>query len=127
MHRAAHELRDSVVVDEWIGPLRRLPVLGAGQLAEFLDDAWRRLFLAELLASYTHTSGGTIWVPTRRGLRRRRVSELDPVQLAGLIDVVPEEERSGVYRRLGDLALFLTGVFPDSSTTRQFAPWPRTG
>ena len=63
-----------------------------------------------------------MWVPTGRGLRRRRVSELDPVQLAGLIDVVPEEERSGVYRRLGDLALFLTGVFPDSSTTRQFAP-----
>jgi hypothetical protein len=27
-----------------------------------------------------------------------------------------------VYRRLGDLALFLTGVFPDHTATRAFAP-----
>jgi hypothetical protein len=30
--------------------------------------------------------------------------------------------RAGVYRRLGDLALFLTGVFPDHTATRAFAP-----
>lgn len=120
VHRAAFELRDAVAVDEWIGPRRRLPVLGASQLVDFLSDRWRRLFLAELLASYTHVAGGSMWVPTGRGWRRRRFSELDPVQLASLIEVVPEAERPGVYRRLGDLALFLTGVFPDSSTTRQF-------
>src|SRR5262249_40857292 len=39
--------------------------------------------------------------------------ELDPVQLAGLLAAVPAAERPGVLRRLGDLALFLTGVFPD--------------
>jgi hypothetical protein len=120
VHRASLDLRDAVAVDEWIGPRRRLPVLGASQLADFLSDRWRRLFLAELLASYTHVAGGTVWVPTGRGWRRRRFSELDPVQLASLIEVVPEAERPGVYRRLGDLALFLTGVFPDSSATRQF-------
>jgi hypothetical protein len=48
-----------------------------------------------------------------RGWRRRRFSELDPVQLAGLLDAVPAAERPGVLRRLGDLALFLVGVFPD--------------
>ena len=52
-------------------------------------------------------------VATRRGLRRQRFSKLDPVRLAGLLDVVPDAERPGVFRRLGDLALFLTGVFPD--------------
>src|SRR6266511_2605156 len=31
-------------------------------------------------------------------------------------------ERVGIYRRLGDLALFLTGVFPDHTATRAFAP-----
>jgi hypothetical protein len=33
--------------------------------------------------------------------------------LAALLDVVDEEEKPGIYRRLGDLALFLSGVFPD--------------
>ena len=120
VHRAAASLRGAVAVDEWIGPRRRLPVLGAAQLADFLADPGRRLFLAELLASYTHVSGGAIWERTARGWRRRRFSELDPVQLATLIDVVPESERPGVYRRLGDLALFLTGVFPDSSAAHRF-------
>ncbi len=120
VHRAEFELRGAVAVEEWVGPRRRLPVLGAGQLADFLADRGRRLFLTELLASYTHVSGGSVLVPTGRGWRRRRFSELDPVQLASLIEMVPEAERPGVYRRLGDLALFLTGVFPDSSTTRQF-------
>jgi hypothetical protein len=31
-----------------------------------------------------------------------------------MLEVVPAAERPGVYRRLGDLALFLTGVFPDA-------------
>lgn len=44
-----------------------------------------------------------------------RFSELDPVRLAGLVDLVDEDELPGIYRRLGDLALFLTGVFPDHS------------
>lgn len=46
--------------------------------------------------------------------RRRHFSELDLAQLARMLDVVPAVERPGVYRRLGDLTLFLTGVFPDS-------------
>ena len=81
--------------------------------ATLLADPARRFFLVELLASYTHVVSGSTWTPTRRGWRRRRFSELDPVQLAGLLDAVPPAERPGVLRRLGDLALFLTGVFPD--------------
>ena len=61
-------------------------------------------------------------VQTRRGWRRQRFSELDPLRLASLLEVVPEPERVGVYRRLGDLALFLTGVFPDHTATRALGP-----
>ena len=59
---------------------------------------------------------------TRRGWRRQRFSELDPVHLASLLDVVPDAERPGVLRRLGDLALFLTGVFPDYVARHGFGP-----
>jgi hypothetical protein len=113
VHRAAARLDTATYIDEWIGPRRRVPVFAVEPLRQLLADPLRRFFFVELLASYTHVASGSTWVETRRGWRRRRFSELDPVQLAGLLDAVPAAERIGVLRRLGDLALFLTGVFPD--------------
>jgi hypothetical protein len=122
VQRGAEDLREAAFVGEWAGPRRRLPVFDAASLRDFLAAPARRLFLAELLASYVHVASGSVLVQTRRGWRRQRFSELDPVRLAALLDVVPEGERVGIYRRLGDLALFLTGVFPDHTATRAFGP-----
>jgi hypothetical protein len=116
VHRTALDLRDAHAVQEWVGPRQRVFVFDVEPLRAFLASAERRLFLAELLASYTHVSSGAVRVRTRRGWRRQRVSELDPVQLVALLDVVPEAERVWVFRRLGDLSLFLAGVFPDHVT-----------
>ena len=113
VHRVADDLAHAAYINEWIGPRQRVPVFAVEPLRQLLADPARRFFLVELLASYTHVVSGSTWTPTRRGWRRRRFSELDPVQLAGLLDAVPAAERPGVLRRLGDLALFLTGVFPD--------------
>lgn len=113
VHRTANEVARSAYVPEWTGPRQRLPIFDGRELTAFLAEPWHRLFLAELLASYAQVASGSYWTRTARGWRRRRWSELDPVRLAGLLDVVPPAERAGVYRRLGDLALFLTGVFPD--------------
>jgi hypothetical protein len=122
IQRGAEDLRSAAFVGEWAGPRKRLPVFDAASLRDFLAAPARRLFLAELLASYVHVASGSVLVQTRRGWRRQRFSELDPVRLAALLDVVPADERVGIYRRLGDLALFLTGVFPDHTATRTFAP-----
>jgi hypothetical protein len=122
VQRGATDLGEAAFVGEWAGPRRRLPVFDAASLREFLAAPARRLFLAELLASYVHVASGSVLVQTRRGWRRQRFSELDPVRLAALLDVVSVDMRAGVYRRLGDLALFLTGVFPDHTATRAFAP-----
>ena len=122
VHRCAAELRETAFVSEWLGPRQRVAVFDVDALRDFLAEADRRLFLAELLASYTHVTSGSVLVQTRRGWRRRRFSELDPLRLASLLDVVPDAERVGVYRRLGDLALFLTGVFPDHTATRALGP-----
>jgi hypothetical protein len=122
VHRAAIELRSATYAPEWVGVGRWMPVFDVGRLREFLRAPWRRFFLTELLASYTHVASGSVVVATRRGLRRQRFSELDPVRLAGLLEVVSVAERPGVLRRLGDLTLFLTGVFPDYVARRGFAP-----
>lgn len=113
VHRSAHLLASASYVEEWTGPRQRVPVFDVAPLRDFLSDPVRRFFMIELLASYTHVSSGVRWERTSRGWRRRRFSELDPLRLAELLEAVGPEERPGVYRRLGDLALFLTGVFPD--------------
>jgi hypothetical protein len=122
VHRAVGEMGSATYVAEWVGIGRRTPVFDAARLREFASAPWHRFFLAELLASYTHVASGSVPVLTRRGLRRQRFSELDPVRFAGLLEVVSEAERPGVLRRLGDLALFLTGVFPDHVARRGFGP-----
>lgn len=113
VQRAEQELAFMTHVAERTGMRQRVPVFDTPQLIEFLADPVRRLFLIELLASFTRVASGRYRVQTRRGLRWRRFSELDPVRLAGLLDAVSDAERPGIYRRLGDVALFLTGVFPD--------------
>ncbi len=118
----ASGLARATYVNEWTGPGRSTPVFEVPRLTAFLADPWRRLFLAELLASYTKVASGSVLVATRRGLRRQRFSELDPVRMAGLLESVLPAERPGVLRRLGDLALFLTGVFPDHVARRGFGP-----
>ena len=122
VHRSAARLDGVTSTLEWVAPRRRLPVFDVASLQDFLADPLRRLFLVELLASFTSVASGSTWERTRRGWRRRRFSELDPVRLASLLEVVGEAERPGVYRRLGDLALFLTGVFPDHTAERGLGP-----
>jgi hypothetical protein len=122
VERVAEDLRDATHVHEWVGPRQRLPVLGADDLRELMADGSRRAFLATLLASFTRVSSGTVWSRTSRGWRRRRFSELDLVRLAGMLDVLPEARHPAVHRRLGDLSLFLAGVFPDHTAGRAFRP-----
>lgn len=113
VHRTAANLERASYVEERLAPRVRVPVFDAGVLRAVLGDPLRRYFFVELLASYTRVSSGVTWTRTPRGWRRRRFSELDPARLAALLDQVDERERPGVYRRLGDLSLFLLGVFPD--------------
>ncbi|HZS94330.1 MAG TPA: hypothetical protein VFA78_06015 [Chloroflexota bacterium] len=116
--RVRDDLASASFVEEWIGPHRRMPVFDVGDVREFADDPAHRLFLAEVLASYTRVFSGTAWIRTRRGWRRNRFSDLDPLRLLQLVETVPEPDRPAIYRRVGDLALFLTGVFPDYAAVR---------
>ena len=122
--RAATELATMDHVPERSGQRQRVPLFDAPELRDFLGSAARRLFLAELLASFTRNAAQYRPAPKGRPrpTRGRRISELDLVRMAGLLDTVPEAERAGAYRRLGDGALFLTGVFPDYAAAHALGP-----
>jgi hypothetical protein len=122
VHRAVADLSALDYLPERSGLRQRVPVFDTPELRDFLGSAARRLFLAELLASFTRVASGRYRVRSGGRARTRRFSELDPVRLAGMLEAVPEESRPGVYRRLGDVSLFLAGVFPDYATAHAFGP-----
>jgi hypothetical protein len=122
VHRAVADLSAMDYLPERSGMRQRLPVFDTPELRDFLGSADRRLFLAELLASFTRVASGRYRVKSGGRSRTWRFSELDPVRLAGLLEAVPEESRPGIYRRLGDVSLFLAGVFPDYAASNAIGP-----
>jgi hypothetical protein len=122
VHRAVADLSALDHLPERSGLRQRVPVFDTPELRDFLGSAARRLFLAELLASFTRVTSGRYRVRSGGRARTRRFSELDPVRLAGLLEAAPEEYRPGLYRRLGDVSLFLAGVFPDYAAAHALGP-----
>lgn len=116
------EIGLSRFISERVGQGQRLPVFDAEGPRAFLRSRDRRIFLADLLGSYTRVASGSVWFRTARGWRRRRYSDLDPLRLADLLDSVSGTQRQLVLRRLGDLCLFLSGVFPDYVAAHPLEP-----
>lgn len=110
VHRTSNALIGRSYVTDRAGSRPPLPLLDGATLAAFAAEPEHRLFLAELLASYARLASGVMW---QRGWRWQRWDELDLPRLAALTEALPADERPGVWRRIGDGALFLAGVFPD--------------
>lgn len=122
VYRAFAEIDVASFVPERVGPGARLPVFDVDPLRELGEDERRRVFLVDLLASFTRVGGGVRWVRTARGVRRRRWSELDPLTLVELLGATPQEARAPVLRRAGDVALFLSGVFAEATSRARHSP-----
>ncbi len=114
LRRARRELRNRSFTAEWLAPRRRLPVFDAPRIADTLEDTARVHYLADLLGSFTSVarSPGDRGVPVPSG---RRFHELNLNDLRRLRHTAYAAQRFALDRRLGDVALFLAGVFPDSA------------
>ena len=112
VHRSAAELREAAYVNEWAGARTRLPVFDIEGVHDFLTDPARLAFLAGLLTEFAGPKPLPIPVDDR----------YDLVSIAAWLDVVPESDRVVLLERLGDLALFLSGVFPDATGANGILP-----
>lgn len=114
MRQAVRELGRTHFTVERAGFRQRVAVFDAPQVHDFLGDPAMVDYLSELLASFTRVQSGATWQHTKRGWRRRRFSELDLRSLEAMEADASEGDRFYLDRRIGEVALFLLGVFPDA-------------
>ena len=112
VHRAAAQLREASYLEEWVGVGTRLPVYDIDRVHDFLTDSARIDFLAGLLGAFV--APPTMPLPID-----------DPLDLTGIalwLEVVDDGHRLALLRRMGDVALFLAGVFPDRAGGQAIEP-----
>ena len=99
---------------EKAGSLITVPVFDAKDTLELLHNEEILLYLAHMLStftrleSYTYTFrvGPAVW-------RKIRFNDMDVESLIQFTGVVDDKYRFGLYKRIGDVCLFLLGIFPD--------------
>lgn len=114
MRQAVRDLGAARFTVERAGLRQRVAVFDAPQVRDFLAEPPIVDYLSELLASFTRVRSGVAWRRTRAGQRRRRFSELDLRSLEAMEAEASVADRFYLQRRMGDVALFLLGVFPDA-------------
>jgi len=93
--------------------LQKVFIFDTNDVADLLAEDALRTYLASLLASFTRIESVTVRVRVRKGLwRRYRTNELDVEGLMRYSQAVDEALRFEPYKRIGDVCLFLSGVFP---------------
>ena len=113
LRRAAKDLESSAYTVERSGN-QRIVVFDADSVSELLSQPPVLYYLAGMMASFTRIHSQVTWVRVRRGLRRKiRRNDMDVESLMKLCDDATETEKFPYYKRIADVCLFMTGVFPN--------------
>lgn len=108
---------------------QKIPVFDSEQVAGLLDRQRLAHYLADMLASFVKMESFSMSVRVRPGVwHRYRFSDMDVDGLVRCCQVVDEEQRLAFYKRIGDVCLFLCGMFPEyiesqSRDRRRFTGW----
>ncbi len=103
--------------------LQKVVLFDADQVVDLLDQPGVCDYLAVMLASFTRINSATIPIRIRPGIwRRYRVNDLDIDSMLRYAQMVDKEHRFGIYKRVADACLFLTGIFPEFIDAQQRYP-----
>jgi len=93
---------------------RKVAVFDTEEVVKLLSRREIIPYLADMLASFTKVESYAVSYRIREGIWRWiRFSDLDLDSLIRLCESVDEEHRLGFFKRIGDICLFLLGLFPE--------------
>lgn len=121
LRQARRELKREAYTVERVGLTWKIPVFDSSKVAELLEDRGIRDYLAEMLSSFTRTESAVLYLKRGTRIYRKRFSDMDFDDVEELSRFVEEKYRFPFYKRMGDISLFLTGVFPEYVDS----PYPR--
>ncbi|RLC95827.1 MAG: hypothetical protein DRI40_04845 [Chloroflexi bacterium] len=93
---------------------QRVPVFDANQVAEFLANRSVLTYLADMLTSFVRIESYVVTTRVRKGIwRKLRFNDMDIDCLTEMCQAVDEEYRFGFYKRIADVCLFISGMYPE--------------
>jgi hypothetical protein len=116
LRRVGTDLEKETYVFEVESKGKRIPVFEAAAVAQLLSNKSTRDYLAELLASFVRTNSAIIYWRERGAWHKKQFSDIDIDDMIDMTRIIDPEIRPSLYRRIADLTLFLSGIFPDHAT-----------
>ena len=113
LRRLRRELEKEAYVLDVDTKGKRIPVFEGPAVAEMLSDKQTRDYLVEMLSSFARTNSGIIYWKERGNWHKRRFSDIDLDDMVELARIIDPEMRPALYKRIADIALFLSGIFPE--------------
>jgi hypothetical protein len=102
----------------------KVPVFDTKEVVELLTKDFLLSYLAHMLSSFTKIENYMIWHKTKSGvLERVQFNDIDIFSLMGLCEVVEKEHRLGFYKRIADICLFISGIYPEYAESEYRYPF----
>jgi hypothetical protein len=113
LRRAWHDLEREAFTVEQRGR-QKVVLFDADRVVQLLAQEPVRDYLATVLASFTRVESVTVLAELRPGTwRAYRTNELNVEGMMRYSQTLDEAFRFAPYKRIGDVCLFLTGMFPE--------------
>jgi len=91
-----------------------IPIFDARDLVGLLSEPSIVVYLADMLSSFTRVESYSFTFRIGQGVWKKiRFNDMDVNSLIQFSEVLEEDYRLGLYKRIADICLFILGIFPD--------------
>ena len=113
LRKAVNDLKKSSYTLEKTRAMR-IPVFDTQDVVELLTQESLLVYLADMLSSFTRIKSYTISFREKKGIWRKiRFNDMDIYSLMSFCDMVKDDNRLFLYKRIADICLFILGLFPE--------------
>jgi len=93
---------------------QKMAVFDTRRILNLLNEPKMLSYLTDMLVSFIRINSFSILIKLKKGIWERfRFSDFDISSLIKYCQMIDEEERFHSYKRIADICLFITGIFPD--------------
>jgi hypothetical protein len=112
LRRAVRDLKEMSYTVEKTTTMH-IPVFDTRDVVALLSHESLLIYLADMLSSFTRVRSYSVSFRIRKGTWKKvRFNDMDIHSLISFCEVVDEDERFGLYKRIADICLFVLGAYP---------------